>query len=196
MLRLYFIIRLWYLKPEDSHYSLGYTLNTIEVNLAIVTATIPALWPLGRRWFPAVFESMGIDRPYLYPDIEVGYARSRRRASNQAASAAPQAARALQGKILWLQRPRTPNFVRPTTHGSGESGGSNLALTDIRGQKVHSTISGRRSRSTGRSGDEDDLTEDYHGIIRRAGIDLVHEEDDSSTDHERQAARPNSDVRG
>ncbi|KAG7291799.1 hypothetical protein NEMBOFW57_001820 [Staphylotrichum longicolle] len=72
VLRLYFIIRVWYVKPEDTHYSLGYTLNTIEVNLAIVTATIPTLWPLARLWFPAMFESMGLNRPYLYPDIEVG----------------------------------------------------------------------------------------------------------------------------
>ncbi len=43
ILRLYFVIRVWYLEPIHIHYSLGYTTNMIKVNLAIVTATIPAL---------------------------------------------------------------------------------------------------------------------------------------------------------
>jgi hypothetical protein len=211
VIRLYFIIRLWYSDVEDQHYSVGYTLNTVEVNLAIVTATIPALWPLARRWFPAMFESMGINRPYLYPDIEVGYVPSSdgRRPSQQRAAgggggqeegagpgasgaAGPQGSSsspALQGRILWLQRPRPPSFLRGTPDGGcGGGPGSSVGLTDIRGQRVYDATLKRWAVGSGderEEGEEDDsLFEDYHGMIRRTEMKLVHEEDDSSTAHE------------
>ncbi|KAK4042521.1 hypothetical protein C8A01DRAFT_33464 [Parachaetomium inaequale] len=213
VLRLYFIVQLWYFTPQDTHYSLGYTLNTIEVNLAIVTATMPTLWPLARRWFPAVFESMGINRPYLHPDIEVGYVLSQPRASQQqvpvvSATAAAQARPALRGRILWLQRPRPPSFLRPTTTGGGgggggDGGGSCIGLTDIRGQRVLGATAGRKNRRfTVESGDEEeDGFEDYHGIIRRTEASLVQhaEEDDSSTYHKplgSEAARSSPDLGG
>jgi hypothetical protein len=192
VLRLYFIVGLWYFTPNDTHYSLGYTLNTIEVNLAIVTATMPTLWPLARRWFPAAFESMGINRPYLYPDIEVGSVLSQPRAtSQQQVGSAGAAARtkgqarpqALRGKILWLQRPRPPRFLRPTIDdydsGAGsDGGGSCIGLTDIRGQRVLGATAGRKKHRD----EEEDGFEDYHGVIRRTELSLVHYEgDDSST---------------
>lgn len=117
IVRLYSVIRVWYLRPADGHYTIGYTTNTIEVNLAVVTATIPALWPLARVWFPDVFESMGINRPYLYPDIEVQV-----RASVGQQITLP----ALRAKTLWLpRRPHTPSYIRgsaspPTAPGDRE----------------------------------------------------------------------------
>ncbi|KAH6854969.1 hypothetical protein B0I37DRAFT_43807 [Chaetomium sp. MPI-CAGE-AT-0009] len=205
VLRLYYVLRLWYLHPDDQHYSLGYTLNTVEVNLAIVTATIPALWPLGRLWFPAMFESMGINRPYLYPDIEVGYVLSQPRASRQGAGSAggigatAQARPALRGKILWLQRPRPPSFLRPLPSGGGAGAGAGIGLTDIRGQRVFSATTGRRDRAGVGSGDEEDGFEDYHEMIRRTEVSLVHEEDAASTRHKplgSDAARSSSEIRG
>ncbi|KAK0653178.1 hypothetical protein B0T16DRAFT_370193 [Cercophora newfieldiana] len=71
IVRLYYIIRLNYLHPEDRHYSIGFVCSCVELNLAIITASVPALWPLGRRWFPRAFASLGIDRPHCYPDIEI-----------------------------------------------------------------------------------------------------------------------------
>jgi hypothetical protein len=228
-IRLYFIIRLWYSDVEDEHYSVGYTLNTVEVNLAIVTATIPALWPLARRWFPAMFESMGINRPYLYPDIEVGYVPSSdgRRPSQQqraagggeegagpgaSGAAGPQrsSSPALQGRILWLQRPRPPSFLRGTPDGGcGGGPGSSVGLTDIRGQRgvYGATLKrwtvGSGGHDGGEEGEEDDddddgLFEDYHGMIRRTEMKLVHEEDDASTAHkppQSEATGSSTDVR-
>ncbi|KAK3935242.1 hypothetical protein QBC46DRAFT_346837 [Diplogelasinospora grovesii] len=46
VVRLYYVIRAFYTKPADPHYSLGYTTDTVEINLAIITASVPALWPL------------------------------------------------------------------------------------------------------------------------------------------------------
>jgi hypothetical protein len=212
---LYYVLRIWWIEPEDRHYSLGYTLNTVEVNLAIVTATIPALWPLGRLWFPAMFESMGINRPYLYPDIEVGYVLSQTRSSQQAASSAgagsttTKASRpALRGKTLWLQRPRQPSFLRsPTspTSGGGGAGIGGIGLTDIRDQRVLGATTGRgRNRAGVGSGDDDEdgFFEDYHEMIRRTEVSLVHDEEDgASTLHNKPlesegGTRSSSEIRG
>lgn len=197
VLRLYFVIRVWYLKPtEDVHYSLGYTTNTIEVNLAIVTATIPALWPLARLWFPALFESLGINRPYLYPDIEVGYVLSSPSSSMrdtvvEAVQTPPPGSRpALRGKVLWLQRLRPPSYVRPTaaaaTEGGGLAGGGggsgvdSVGLTDIRRQRIFGTTTARDNRPLEERVDEEDVF-DYHGMLRKTEIKLEHVEDDSSS---------------
>lgn len=40
-------------------YSLGPTTSIIEGNVAIVTASVPALWPLFRQWFPRLFAKLG-----------------------------------------------------------------------------------------------------------------------------------------
>lgn len=149
IVRLYSVIRVWYLRPADGHYTIGYTTNTIEVNLAIVTATIPALWPLARVWFPDVFESMGINRPYLYPDIEVQV-----RASVGQQITSP----ALRAKTLWLpRRPHTPSYIRgsaspPTAPGDREGNTRHRGLADW--QRQNAAVVER---------DEED---DYHGIIR------------------------------
>ncbi|CAP64898.1 uncharacterized protein PODANS_1_12890 [Podospora anserina S mat+] len=149
IVRLYSVIRVWYLRPADGHYTIGYTTNTIEVNLAIVTATIPALWPLARVWFPDVFESMGINRPYLYPDIEVQV-----RASVGQQITSP----ALRAKTLWLpRRPHTPSYIRgsaspPTVPGDREGNTRHRGLADW--QRQNAAVVER---------DEED---DYHGIIR------------------------------
>ncbi|ROT35394.1 hypothetical protein SODALDRAFT_64905 [Sodiomyces alkalinus F11] len=43
----------------DLTYSLGPTTSVIESNVAIVTASVPALWPLFRQWFPNAFAKLG-----------------------------------------------------------------------------------------------------------------------------------------
>lgn len=44
---------------QDIYYSLGWLASPIESNLAIVSASVPALWPLLRRFFPNFFSSLG-----------------------------------------------------------------------------------------------------------------------------------------
>ncbi|KAM7209666.1 hypothetical protein V8F20_000069 [Naviculisporaceae sp. PSN 640] len=104
--RLYYIIRQFYLEPEDRNYSLGYITNTIEINLAVLCASAPALWPLFRRWFPGMFHSLGLDRPYLYPDIEVGYATQKSRVSHLTTPT-----KSLKVKVSWKAHRKTPSWV-------------------------------------------------------------------------------------
>lgn len=57
------IIRLWTLSENfndqdpDKNFSVGFTVSSIEVNLAIITASFPALWPLIRRMLPKNLKS-------------------------------------------------------------------------------------------------------------------------------------------
>lgn len=59
------VVRLYYLqqhlvdKDPDANFSLGFCVSAIECNLAIITASAPALWPLLRSWMPGVFNSLG-----------------------------------------------------------------------------------------------------------------------------------------
>ncbi|KAI1359559.1 hypothetical protein F5Y08DRAFT_349530 [Xylaria arbuscula] len=39
----------------DPYYDIGITLNVIEINLAIVSGSVPGLRPIFRKWFPSLF---------------------------------------------------------------------------------------------------------------------------------------------
>ncbi|OTA53344.1 hypothetical protein K449DRAFT_305979, partial [Hypoxylon sp. EC38] len=57
------IIRLWTLSENfndqspDKNFSVGFTVSSIECNLAIITASFPSLWPLIRRALPKNLKS-------------------------------------------------------------------------------------------------------------------------------------------
>ncbi|KAI0199675.1 hypothetical protein F4808DRAFT_451294 [Astrocystis sublimbata] len=56
--RLANIYKLFYVPPDpnaDPYYDIGITLNAVEINLAVITGSVPALRPLFRHWFPTLF---------------------------------------------------------------------------------------------------------------------------------------------
>ncbi|KAI1344275.1 hypothetical protein F5Y15DRAFT_107606 [Xylariaceae sp. FL0016] len=58
VIRLVNIYKLFYVQSDpnaDPYYSIGITLNVLEINLAIISAAIPTLRPLFRRWLPSLF---------------------------------------------------------------------------------------------------------------------------------------------
>ncbi|KAL7624628.1 hypothetical protein AAE478_006197 [Parahypoxylon ruwenzoriense] len=52
VIRLYFLAQNFNDQSPDKNFSLGFCVSSIECNLAILTASAPALWPLIRRWVP------------------------------------------------------------------------------------------------------------------------------------------------
>ncbi|KAG9254742.1 uncharacterized protein F5Z01DRAFT_92364 [Emericellopsis atlantica] len=46
------------LGSKDIYYSFGWAVSPIECNLAIIAASIPALWPLFRQAFPSIFSDL------------------------------------------------------------------------------------------------------------------------------------------
>ncbi|OIW31727.1 hypothetical protein CONLIGDRAFT_237473 [Coniochaeta ligniaria NRRL 30616] len=58
IVRLVFIYQAFFNAPgADPTYTLGFCTSAIETNLAIVTASAPALRPLFRKWFPRLFST-------------------------------------------------------------------------------------------------------------------------------------------
>ncbi|KAI2606606.1 hypothetical protein GGR54DRAFT_652290 [Hypoxylon sp. NC1633] len=57
--RLYFLCQNFSDTSLDKNFSLGFCVSAIEVNLAILTASAPALWPLIRRWIPSLRSTNG-----------------------------------------------------------------------------------------------------------------------------------------
>ncbi|KAK3330526.1 hypothetical protein B0H66DRAFT_66210 [Apodospora peruviana] len=189
--RLYSIIRSFYLKPEDNNWTLGYTTNTIEINLSVLAASAPALWPLARRWFPRAFQSLGLDRPYLYPDIEVGYATQKSRASQLTTPT-----KSLRVKVSWKEHRKTPSWVdrgvSPAVSTEEVLGGIHLQQQQQRPRANTNTSTVRSGRSGGTRGegntsprswdtfydertddDEDDDDESRDGVV------VVDEDDDA-----------------
>ncbi|KAI1652289.1 uncharacterized protein F4817DRAFT_355643 [Daldinia loculata] len=62
VVRLYFLAQNFHDQSPDKNFSIGFCVSSIECNLAILTASAPALWPLIRRWVPHL-KSTG-DRSY------------------------------------------------------------------------------------------------------------------------------------
>ncbi|KAK4192516.1 hypothetical protein QBC35DRAFT_469850 [Podospora australis] len=109
--------------------------------------------PLARLYFPGVFESMGINRPYLVPDIEV------RATPMTSTSGGPPHAR-----ILWLSRPRTPCSV-----GQNGDGHTSVALTVMQSQRASrlGATAARYQHASNGDGDEDLFDDDYHDMMRK-----------------------------
>ncbi|KAI0843629.1 hypothetical protein F5Y06DRAFT_255411 [Hypoxylon sp. FL0890] len=57
IIRLYTLSDNFNSKSPDKNFSVGFTVSSIECNLAIITASFPALWPLIRRMLPKNLKS-------------------------------------------------------------------------------------------------------------------------------------------
>ena len=49
----------------DPDGNVGFATSAIETNLAIITASAPALRPLLRSWFPRLFKALALDRDHI-----------------------------------------------------------------------------------------------------------------------------------
>ncbi|KAI0181749.1 hypothetical protein GGR52DRAFT_54072 [Hypoxylon sp. FL1284] len=66
VVRLYFLTQNLTDTSPDKNFSLGFCVSSIECNLAILTASAPALWPLVRRWIPRLSSSRGKSYGHSY----------------------------------------------------------------------------------------------------------------------------------
>jgi len=147
IVRLYYVIRLYYIEPEDRHYSLGFVVGCVELNLAIVTTSVPAIWPLARKWFPKFFVSIGIDRPHhQYPDIEIAYITEPSSRSSRTSS------KVYRGKIIWKDRRGNPNSGTSYAADVKRAGGGWGKLSDLPDRHLYAQKSSGSSQSGSRNG--------------------------------------------
>jgi hypothetical protein len=69
--RIWFVYKAFFVPvtpTSDPTYTLGFCTSAIETNLAIITASAPALRPLFRQWFPRLFSSGHTNGGSGYPD--------------------------------------------------------------------------------------------------------------------------------
>ncbi|VUC28752.1 unnamed protein product [Clonostachys rosea] len=55
IIRIINIYRLLYLGEKTRHYNIAYVWTAVEVNLAVISCSMPALRPLFSRWYPKLF---------------------------------------------------------------------------------------------------------------------------------------------
>ncbi|CAH0051862.1 unnamed protein product [Clonostachys solani] len=55
IIRIVNIYRLLYLGEKTRHYNIAYVWTAVEVNLAVISCSMPALRPLFSRWYPKLF---------------------------------------------------------------------------------------------------------------------------------------------
>jgi hypothetical protein len=81
IVRLINIYNILYNGEKSVHYSLAYVWTAVEVNLAVISCSMPALRPLIARWFPRLFgtsQSMSHETPYGHPgNLTIGGSKPR-----------------------------------------------------------------------------------------------------------------------
>ncbi|GJC93130.1 integral membrane protein [Colletotrichum higginsianum] len=81
VIRVVQIYKLFFVQPPpgtDNYHDIGLTTSTIEVNLAIFSACVPALRPLFHRWMPKLFGGGTTDKKSAMTDYYDGYATGSR----------------------------------------------------------------------------------------------------------------------
>ncbi|KAK6595632.1 hypothetical protein H4I96_09951 [Botrytis cinerea] len=160
--------RLFHPPPADSTRSIGFVTSAIEINLAIITASAPALKPMMRQWFPKLFGSSS-DGAY----------------NNQ--SSGPYA---FQGNSRYERGTRNGAGFKssPLSNGNGL-----IRLEDMPDAKdgVTEDPNGIQREMSKGDGDSDEEIMKYEGIIKTTSIG-VHYEDGKSDISDSQHARRTS----
>ncbi|ATZ58524.1 hypothetical protein BCIN_16g02840 [Botrytis cinerea B05.10] len=154
--------------PADSTRSIGFVTSAIEINLAIITASAPALKPMMRQWFPKLFGSSS-DGAY----------------NNQ--SSGPYA---FQGNSRYERGTRNGAGFKssPLSNGNGL-----IRLEDMPDAKdgVTEDPNGIQREMSKGDGDSDEEIMKYEGIIKTTSVG-VHYEDGKSDISDSQHARRTS----
>ncbi|ERS95395.1 uncharacterized protein SPSK_01719 [Sporothrix schenckii 1099-18] len=176
VVRLVYFYKGFFLPPgPDPFYSLAFCTSAIEINMAIICASAPALRGLFRAWFPRFFSSR--DKNYNYYDDRNSDGTPRRGTNNNpyAYGAGGSAATNSSGRRKEQGSVDEDNYNRRSNPLAKDGGGA-FALRDLKGgSKTHTTLNSSPTAS-----EEEIMT--YNGIVRTTDV-LVH------YDHESQRQR-------
>jgi hypothetical protein len=178
IVRLHGVIKLFYLPKgnADPYYDITVTLSVVEANIAIVSASAPALRPLFRSLLPSLFggSSARYGANKYTPN---GYGQSNSPYYSGAA-----------GSVLGGPGTHTGSVVRGGDGGAGVSRHGSIRLKNLRGGHHHKNGQHTECRSISPSGSEEEIMT-YNGIMRTTDV-RVHfegERDSTVVGHERGA---------
>lgn len=155
-----YFYRGFFLPPgPDPFYSLAFCTSAIEINLAIICASAPALRGLIRSWFPRFFSTRGKGYNYNYADTP---GRGTNPYGGGSTATNITSRRKERGAVDGDSR-------HPNTLISGNGG--SFALRDLKGSKTHTTVN-----SSPNASEEEIMT--YNGIVRTTNV-MVHYDQES-----------------
>jgi hypothetical protein len=138
---------------KDIYYSFGWALSPIECNLAIIAASIPALWPLFRKAFPT-----------LLSDLNYSYRVDGQSTSGHAGASARNTA--------FRSNNVRSNIARPMgrSHLDDDSDGDTYMMKSM-GQNGQVDI-----RASTPTGSQDGIIDVKDGIMRTTDVEVGYEE--------------------
>ncbi|KAK2809717.1 hypothetical protein FQN50_003562 [Emmonsiellopsis sp. PD_5] len=159
IVRLVELIKLFYYPnpTADPFHSIGITLSAVEVNVAIISASIPALYPILRVWMPGIFGSSTAKYSY-------GYNRYGGSMPGGGHSGVPRQGGMGTGAGS-SSNVGGGSFYRGESRGGGMGVGMGIGMKNMRGVPRH--VSDCRSQSP--SGSEEDMIA-YHGILKSTDV--------------------------
>lgn len=140
----------------DLNYSLGFCVSAIEVNLAIITASGPAIWPLVRSWMPRIFSTMSLSNGGYHQNNEINWTPNGTTRRNAYANTSSRVGDSINGT----------NNIHVTSN--------NIPMKDL-----------KEMRATGHSptdSDEEILTQSVTGILRVTDFSVTHDDDSRHND--------------
>ena len=152
----------------DPDGNVGFATSAIETNLAIITASAPALRPLLRSWFPRLFKALALDRDQLLAEGAAG-ATARRAFFFGGASTATtnttagaRLTRIKSNKSTHTAYSHSGSQPQVARGGFGSGGGKDL---------------GGETRNPAELSEEDlpFATLPFNGILRRSDIHILYE---------------------
>ncbi|PVH78373.1 hypothetical protein DL98DRAFT_397420, partial [Cadophora sp. DSE1049] len=153
ILRMAWLIEISYYPAKDFNYDIRFTYSAVETNLAIITASGPALRPLLKAWFPNVFGSLtsGASRGPYGSKSKMGASRD-----------------AMKSHINTSKG----NTLTSKNGSKSPFGNSSFAMKDLK--RGTSEI-----RSQSPSGSEEEIMT-YNGIVRTTEVNVHYGEEKST----------------
>lgn len=83
--RLYYLVELYIDTNPDANYSISFVTSAIEANLAIITGSVPALWPLVRGRVGTTRNTAATSQQQYYAGNTNGWVRTQGESDNEEA---------------------------------------------------------------------------------------------------------------
>ncbi|KAF6786402.1 CFEM domain-containing protein [Colletotrichum sojae] len=148
------------LGSKDLYYSFGWAVSPIECNLAIIAASIPALWPLFRKAFPGFYSDMNYSyRVNTQPSGSNTHGGTGHR-SNQASAFRSNLARPMGASHVDDDDDADDTYMMKTMHANGQAD----------------------CRATTPTSSQDGIMDVKNGIIRTTDVQIGYEDATKSRD--------------